>query len=109
MFALLVMDSLEHALNDMTESEFDDKTIFEREDAVPVAVGTREKRENFWRQQWRFLPPLGRDFPPQDRSWEVSPPFIQEAREYFHGSYGIVRRVKVAREQLLGSNPVRIA
>ena len=105
LFAILVLLGSEKATVALME-EIEDDTFFYCAEEVPSKVGDNDQRAQFSELQSQFPPMLSCRDPPQEFPDSFRPPFTDELQKGPSGSYGIVRKVKIAGGHLPGHSSV---
>ena len=106
LFAILVLLGSEKATVALMEDIEDDTFFYCAEEEVPPKVGDSDQRAQFFRLQSQFPPVLSCKDPPQEFPDSFRPPFTDELQKGPSGTYGIVRKVKLAGGHLSGYSSV---
>lgn len=104
LFAILILLERERDVATIQRHIKDDSFVFYTEDEVPREIGDRRA---FFHHQAYVPLALTCTYPPQEFPAIFKPPFSFCSKESANGSFGIVRRVKVADGHLPDHNPVR--
>ena len=106
LFAILVLLENEKAMVPLIADIEDDTFFYLTGKEIPSKIGDIDQRMDFLRLQSQIPPKLSCKDPPQEFPEYFRPPFIYESEKGPSGSYGIVRKVKVAGGHLAGYSSV---
>lgn len=104
LFAILILLKSEQDMGAILQKFEDDTFFYCEKDQVPQVISDQEA---FFEYQARFPPALTCDNPPKVYPALFQPPFSARSKKGGHGSYGIVRQVRVADGHLPGHDKVR--
>ena len=100
LFAILVLLECENHVNSLLADIEDETFFFYTKEDIPWKPGESDRRAEFFELQSQFPPMLTRKFPPQSFPPSFRPPFIVVSENGPAGSFGIVRRVRIAEGHL---------
>ena len=106
LFAILILLECEKDVNALLVGIKDDNFFYFTEKEIPWKPDDSDLRAKFFELQSQFPPVLTCTYPPQKFPSSFRPPITEVSDTGPSGSFGVVRRVKIARRHLPGHRSV---